>query len=358
MKILQICPRYAPVFGGVEEHVRNISERIAQNHDVTVFTTDPSGKLPSFEVINGVKIERFRSWAPGEAYFFSRDLRRQLNKRAGEFDILHVHNYSTFPVLYTSGAVRSTNRLVFTPHYHGTGHTFFRSLLHKPYRVFAKNIFKKASIVVCVSQYEKRLIEKDFVVKPDKLLVLPNGFCLKEFRNLLKHNLGHRTILSVCRLEKYKGIQHLIAILPLISDDIVLEIVGSGPFNKQLVKIACALGVEHRVSFFQDISREMLLQKYVDSDLFVLLSNHEAYGLTVGEALASGTPCIVAETSALTEWVDNKNCFGIQYPINIKRLSDLVMNVVGKKAEATNLLDWDEVTKVLVNTYEKIMLLL
>jgi glycosyltransferase involved in cell wall biosynthesis len=176
------------------------------------------------------------------------------------------------------------------------------------------------------------------------------------FENLHKHELSHKTILSVCRLEKYKGVQHLIAILPLISDDVVLEVVGSGPFNKQLVNLACELGVEHRVSFFQGISREMLLQKYADSDIFVLLSNHEAYGLTVGEALAAGTPCIVAETSALTEWVDNKNCFGIQYPINIKRLSALVLNVVGKKAEAFNLLDWDEVVKVLVNTYEKIKL--
>jgi hypothetical protein len=46
MKILQVCPKYFPSIGGVEEHVKNISERLAKKHEVTVFTCDPLGKLP------------------------------------------------------------------------------------------------------------------------------------------------------------------------------------------------------------------------------------------------------------------------------------------------------------------------
>jgi hypothetical protein len=63
MKIAQVCHRYFPYMGGVEEHVKNISERLAKKYDVTVFTTDPSGELKEGEVIANVKIRRFRSWA-------------------------------------------------------------------------------------------------------------------------------------------------------------------------------------------------------------------------------------------------------------------------------------------------------
>jgi glycosyltransferase involved in cell wall biosynthesis len=68
MKILQVCPRYPPDIGGVEEHVRNISERLARKYDVTVFTTDPTGKFQKKAIINSVKIRRFKSWAPSESY--------------------------------------------------------------------------------------------------------------------------------------------------------------------------------------------------------------------------------------------------------------------------------------------------
>ncbi len=62
MKILQVSVGYPPYIGGVEEHVRNISERLAKKHNVTIFVTDASGKLPRQEEINGVLVRSFLSF--------------------------------------------------------------------------------------------------------------------------------------------------------------------------------------------------------------------------------------------------------------------------------------------------------
>ena len=105
MKILQVCPRYYPYFGGVEEHVRNISQRLAEKHEVTVATMDPSVKLPKEEVIDGVKIKRFR-----EMYYFSKDLRNYLIKNSDSFDVVHAHSYHAFPALYAAQA-KKRNKL-------------------------------------------------------------------------------------------------------------------------------------------------------------------------------------------------------------------------------------------------------
>lgn len=48
-------PNVSSAHGGVEQHVKNISERLAKNHDVSVFTTDPSGKLSKEETIEGAR---------------------------------------------------------------------------------------------------------------------------------------------------------------------------------------------------------------------------------------------------------------------------------------------------------------
>jgi hypothetical protein len=66
-------PRILPAIGGVEQHVRNISERLDREHQVTVFATDPSGELPKEEEINGVLVRRFKSFSPNNAYHISPD---------------------------------------------------------------------------------------------------------------------------------------------------------------------------------------------------------------------------------------------------------------------------------------------
>ncbi|MCK4829805.1 glycosyltransferase family 4 protein, partial [bacterium] len=143
MKILQVCPRYFPDIGGLEEHVKNISEWLAKEHEVTVFTGDPSGKLLKEEEIGGVRIRRFKTFAPGNAYHISFKMAQELSK--AEFDIAHGHGYHALPLYFSRNA--RAKKFIVTPHYHGHGHTPFRNLLIKLYKPFAKSIFDKANRV-------------------------------------------------------------------------------------------------------------------------------------------------------------------------------------------------------------------
>ena len=102
------------------------------------------------------------------------------------------------------------------------------------------------------------------------------------------------------------------------------------------------------------------MHKYSDADALVLLSKYEAYSLVVAEALVAGTPCIVARTSALNEWIDNETCFGVDFPFSyselIKRITFVLDNEVGKQATrkwiGKKILDWDVVTERLESIYE------
>ena len=355
MKILQVCLTYGSSFGGTAEHVRNISERLVRGYDVTVACTDPSGMLLREEIINHVRIRRFKSWAPGDAYFFSNGLRQYLKERSCDFDIVHAHNYHAFPALYAAQA-KASNGLVFTPHYHGAGATFVRNLLNLGYKYIAKQIFDKADWVVCVSEYEKNLIATHFQVDQNKVALIPNGVDLDEFRvrSSSKDKKDSKVILCVARLEKYKGVDYVISAFARLSPDIRLEIVGTGSHRESLERLATRLMVDDRVAFSDHLPRDMLLEKYREADLFILLSRHEAYGIVVGEALASGTPCIVANTSALREWVDEENCFGIDYPVDVGRLTDMINKTLGGEVrpQSIRLPTWDKVVEMLISVYE------
>jgi len=347
MRILQVCPKYYPAIGGVEEHVKNISERLAKEHEVTVFSCDPSRKLPKEEKINGVLVKRFKSFSPGDAYHLSLEMARELKKT--EFDIVHGHNYHALPLYFARNA--RAKKFVATPHYHGHGHTPVRNFFIKLYKPFGKRVFIQADSVIAVSHYEKGLLVNDFTIDESKIRVIPNGVDLSEFNKLEAIPRQSKSILYVGRLEEYKGVQHIIRALPLLDENFCLEIVGKGPYKANLATLIDKLGLNDRVRFYQDLLRQELLKMYAKAGVFVLLSQHEAFSIVVAEALAAKTPCIVANTSALSEWIDNKNCFGIDYPINNTELTELIIKVIGKEVSDVKLWDWDEVTQQLIRTY-------
>jgi len=346
MKILQVSNGYPPYIGGVEEHVRNVSERLAKKHDITVFATDASGKLPRQEEINGVLVRRFKSFSPSDAYHLSFEMLNELRK--SEFDIVHGHNYHAFPLYFSRYTKRK--KFVVTPHYVGHGFTPLRDFLIKLYKPFGKRIFADADAIISISSYEKELLIRDFGVDESKIRLIPPGIDHAEFTG---EGVQRRTntILYVGRLEKYKGVQYIIQVLPLLSEDFHLEIVGGGTYNRELVALVDRLGLNHRVRFYSYLPHSELPKIYAKAGVFVLLSKYEGFSIVVAEALASKTPCVVANTSALKEWVDQKNCFGIDYPIDIDKLAGLINEVIGKRVTGIKLWDWDAVVTKLTRIY-------
>lgn len=340
--------------------MEEISKRLVKRgFEVEVLTIDTTGELESKCVLNGVKIRRFESWQSrkiSEVYYPSGMLKQYLLKNSNKYDIVHAHNYHALPALYAA-QTKSSNKFVFTPHYHGEGSYFFRNLLHIPYKFFlGRGIFESADRVICVSNYEKNLVLNNIGVDEKKVTVIPNGVDLDEFKDILSKPKSFRSILYVGRLEKYKGIQYILKALPRLDEDFIVEIVGVGPYKAELIELATNLGVDSRVRFYENLSREQLLQKYVDADVFVILSLRESYGICVAEALSSGTPCIVLNSSALREWVDENSCFGIDYPPNIDVLVKLIRKVIGKivdyKGIRKRVPSWNYVAEKVSKIYE------
>lgn len=359
MEILQVCSDSYGEVGGVSVHVRNISERLAQRHSVTVYATNAARahRVPRYESKNGVKVERFSTYAPSDAYFFSWEMLLKLRKV--EFDIVHAHCYHAFPLHFS--VLAQCKKFIVTTHFHGTGHSAFRSCLIRLLKPFGERTLRKADDIIAVSEYEKALLCQQFGFSSDRVVVIPNGVDFGEFSCLRKRDHGFKSILYVGNLLGFKGVQYLVEVLPKLADDVILEIVGDGSIKSFLERRARELEVYDRIRFYQNLTRQELLQKYVDADVFVLLSKYEAYSLVIAEALAAGTPCVVANTSALTEWVDNESVFGVSVPVELNELAKLINSIfdtdVNKKKMrkwmATKILDWNDVTRRLERVYKE-----
>jgi len=334
-----VCHLYPPYLGGVEKYVYAIATRLNARHDVTVITTDPSKKLPKSERADGVLIRRFPSLAFSESIYHSTQMFGYLRQHSDDYDLVHANNYHALPSYYAAESKRR-NRLVLSPHFHGArGHSPMRSFLHIPYRLLGWRIFRRSDLVICNTNFEKNQILKDFRVSRAKLSVIRQGV---DYVAHLPTDKAHdtKTLLCVSRLERYKGIQYAIkALKHLPSFDLV--IVGAGPYGGTLRRLTEELGLKNRVAFKQAVSQEDLDGIFSNSDVAVLLSEHESYSQFVAEALSSGIPCVVAKRGALLEWVDGKTCVGVDNPGDAVEVAHAVLRLSGRKVTC-GLPTWDD----------------
>jgi glycosyltransferase involved in cell wall biosynthesis len=361
LKIIQVCQRFYPCIGGIETHVFEISKRMAKKHDVQVFTTDPSGQLPKEEIVEGIKIKRFKSFAPNEAFFFCSAIYWALKEEKA--DILHIHsNQALSSFLAFKGMDKDKiKKFIFTPHYCPEGTTPIRKFLRKFYDNIQNTMFLEADKVICVSEYEMELLNKNIGLPWKKMIYIPNGINLEDFKiSKTKKDHGFQ-ILFVGRLEKYKRAHWILYALKNLkkkypAKNIHFVIVGKGPYKDDLISLSKDLGLEKNVTFKQDLSYQKLLEEYSKCDVFVLPSAFEIFGIVVLEALAFNKPIIVSNDGALPKLFGNYGSV-----INsVEGLEKSLAKLIDSEGKIKTDFDiskftWDSVTNQILKLYKRVL---
>jgi len=337
MKIIQVCPRFPPHIGGVETHVYEISKRLAKKHEVCVFTTDPSKKLPKVEFIDGIEVRRFWSFAPNESYFFSPGLYSALKKES--YDIIHAHLYHAFPAIEALFAKSNGAKFIFNPYFHGKSHTKFRNVLFNFYHLIGKRIFQESDVIICSSEYEKQILEKIFTFKEIK--VIPLGIDSSKFTRKSKRKQKIKTILYVGRLEKYKGIDHLIKAIHLLKrdNDVHLKIIGDGPYRRNLEYFVEKLNLTNNIVFLGKRNLSEIVDEYYKAEVLVSPSLHESFGLVLIEALKSGLDVLSTPVGEAPFLIRNNMILGLKIPLDSKDIAKKLKNLIDNKTGLNNVIN-------------------
>ena len=161
-----------------------------------------------------------------------------------------------------------------------------------------------------------------------------------------------------------KGVDFILKSLNALVHDlsvknVVLTIVGEGPENKNLFELSKDLELDSYIEWKPFLSRDKLLQKIKESDIYMLLSRSEAYGISVAEALALGTPCIITGKTALNEFSLEPGCFVVDYPPEPQKVANSILDVykndvtIGPFSEKIR--QWNKVSDDYENLYESML---
>lgn len=309
MRIAQVVSSYRPQLGGVETHVERLAAGLVTCGDQVTVLTHRYGNSPVEEWIGGVRILRFPRAVSHGVYELSPALFRYLRSHKADFDLVHAHSYHT---LAGHAAARGGLPFVFTPHYHGTGHTAVRAFLHRIYRPAGARVLRAADAVICVSDAERVLLGRDFPSTAGKAVTIPNG--CGPGPGLSQ---GGRPppavplVLTIGRLERYKNVDliiHALAVLP--PSAAALVVVGDGPDRERLERHRRAAGPGLPVFFTGRIPDPALAEWLARAHAVVSASDHEAFGLTLASGLAAGARVVASAIPAHAELASRAGAAG------------------------------------------------
>ncbi len=309
MKILITTDWYKPVINGVVTSVINLKSELEKaGHEVRVLTLSPDGHqhfeddtyyLKSFKVkiypqaratynFHSKYLPEILQWQPDiihsqcewVSFYFAKYIALKLN-------IPIVHTYHTIYEDYTHYILRSKR-------------------ISKSLVLFGSNRAINATDYVITPTNKARDLLLSYGIE-NPIITIPTGINLDKYRNRISDNrrsellsqygitADKTVIVSIGRLAIEKNIDELLDNMQILAKshpDIVLLIVGGGPYEDALRELVINMNLQKNVIFTGMISPDLVPEYFQLGKLFICASQSEAQGLTYIEALASGIPLL------------------------------------------------------------------
>lgn len=289
-------------------------------------------------------------------------------------DVVHAHDWLTFE----AGVLAKRNYgLPLVAHVHATeydraGMRAGNPLIHE----IEREGLMMADKIIAVSEITKRLIHEKYQIPLSKIDVIYNSldqaYDTSEYHfddtpygylRKLKQS-GYTVVSTVGRFTAQKGLHnflHAAALALAKNPNLIFVLAGDGEERNSLINLAANLGIAHSVIFTGFVRGQKLRDIYSISDIFVMSSVSEPFGLTALEAAHHGDCLILTRQSGVSEiiWSAMKYDFWDE-----QKLADEILAIAGSQALRETLRDnvkneyhqisWQQVAGKCLKVYNKV----
>jgi len=274
-------------------------------------------EIPAESVWDGIKVWYPRYLTFPKGWFFAssgqrmyRGIKDVVAKIYEEFPFDLIHAHVALPDGYAGVLLNQHfgKSLVVTIHGQDLQHTVDRNAAC---RHAVSYVLNSASRTILVSHKLKRIATK-YCNRSDKLVVVPNGVDPKQVVSrpidLIDQQKEGPTLLSVSNLVQTKGIDlNLYALQRIRKKYPALRyvVIGGGPEEAKLRKLAGELGLEEQVEFLGRLPHHQAMKYMAACDIFSLPSWNEGFGVVYLEAMATSKPVIGCQGEGIEDFVEH-----------------------------------------------------
>jgi len=280
------------------------------------------------------------------------------------FDVIHVHDWMAIPA---GIEVKHDTGKPFIVHIHSLESD--RSVMRLNERIFGieRLGMTEADHVIAVSHYTKKKIIDQYSIPHKKISVVHNAVSHSESvqRYRIKKDPSKKYVLFLGRITAQKGPDYFLeAAWKVLSKnpDIHFIMAGSGDMMQHVREKAAHLGIEKNVYFTGFLRGAAVEKAYAMSDLYVMPSVSDPFGITALEAIMCGVPVIISRQSGVSEVL--KTCPRVDF-WNTEELADTIMQVLENDAVRNDIIrncreelkeiNWKIAAEKIINVYRQLL---
>ncbi len=227
--------------------------------------------------------------------------------RGEQFDVIHAHDWMTFPAGMAVAAVTGKPLVV---HVHSTEFDRAGENVHQQIYEIERRGMHAACRVICVSYLTSSIVQHRYGIPANKIDVVYNGIENGHDPNLNQPTPGmsirkrDKIVLFLGRITMQKGPEYFVRAAKKVLEkieDVKFIMAGAGDKVPDVIDLAAREGIGHKVLFTGFLRGPDVERVFRMADVYVMPSVSEPFGIAPLEAISHDVPVIISKTSGVAE---------------------------------------------------------
>ena len=290
--------------------------------------------------------------------------------RQQEYDIIHAHDWLTYPAGIHAKNVSGKPLVI---HVHATDFDRSRGNVNPTVYGIEKDGMDHADCIMCVSELTRQTVINHYHQDPAKCITMHNAVyplsddILQMVHERRESHKGRKekVVTFLGRITMQKGPEYFVEAAAQVlqrTHNIRFCMAGSGDMMNAMIEMAAARGIADRFHFPGFMKGKQVYEAFADSDVYVMPSVSEPFGISPLEAMQCGVPSIISKQSGCAEILDK--CIKTDY-WDINAMADAMYSLCTNeslheylKVEGKNEVDqitWEKVGKRIYDVYNSLI---
>ena len=223
-----------------------------------------------------------------------------------DFDVIHAHDWLTYPA---GIAAKEASGKPFVAHIHATEYDRSGENINQAVYDIEKEGMERADHVIAVSEYTRQMVIDKYGIDPEKVSVTHNGIISKNgFKAHPSKGVQEKIVTFMGRITYQKGPEYFVEAARKVLDvipNVRFVMAGGGDMMTTMIERVADLKMSSRFHFTGFLNGPEVDKMYAMSDVFVMPSVSEPFGIAPLEAIQANVPVIISKQSGVSEVLKN-----------------------------------------------------